>query len=62
MSVGAGSNPVGTAKWSISLMEKCQLVTLMSRVRFSYRPQLIIQWCNGSTTGFGPVSRGSNPC
>jgi len=24
--------------------------------------QSIAWWCNGSTTGFGPVSRGSNPC
>ena len=22
---------------------------------------MTVSWCNGSTTGFGPVSRGSNP-
>lgn len=22
----------------------------------------IVSWCNGNTTGFGPVIQGSNPC
>ena len=35
----------------------------MSNGYYLIRYLLVIgPWCNGSTTGFGPVCRGSNPC
>ena len=30
----------------------------LDRVRYAH----LVRWCKGSTDGFGPSSRGSNPC
>ena len=38
------------------------ICTKIKKCIFAHPFGWTVVWCNGSTTGFGPVSRGSNPC